>query len=84
MDKIWLKQYPAGVPAEIDINTYKSVKDIFETCSAKFGPRPAFSNMGVSMNRFSMLVDNCVVTKINDEGPGTFEFSDADTMLKAL
>ena len=41
-------------------------------------------NMGMRMNRFSMLVDNGVVKSINIEGPGKFEVSDADTMLKQL
>lgn len=40
--------------------------------------------MGVRMNRFSMLVDNGVVKQLNLEGPGKFEVSDADTMLKQL
>jgi peroxiredoxin len=38
--------------------------------------------MGVRMQRFSMLVDNGVVKTFNLEGPGKFEVSDADTMLK--
>jgi peroxiredoxin len=41
-------------------------------------------NMGVRMNRFSMLVDDGVVKQLNVEGPGKFEVSDADTMLKQL
>ena len=40
--------------------------------------------MGMRMNRFSMLVDNGVVKSVNVEGPGKFEVSDADTMLKQL
>ena len=40
--------------------------------------------MGVRMNRFSMLVDNGVVKSVNIEGPGKFEVSDADTILKQL
>jgi peroxiredoxin len=40
--------------------------------------------MGVRMNRFSMIVDNGVVKALNVEGPGKFEVSDADTMLKQL
>jgi peroxiredoxin len=31
-----------------------------------------------------MLVDNGVVKSINLEGPGKFEVSDADTMLKQV
>jgi long-chain acyl-CoA synthetase len=46
MEKIWLKSYPSGVPAEIDVNTYGSVRDVFEESCAKFGPRRAFSCMG--------------------------------------
>ena len=49
MEKIWLKQYPAGVPAEIDLKRYASVKQIFEDCCAKFADRPAFANMGVEI-----------------------------------
>jgi len=38
--------------------------------------------MGVRCQRFSMLVDNGVVKKLNVEAPGKFEVSDAETMLK--
>jgi peroxiredoxin len=40
--------------------------------------------MGIRSQRYSMLVDNGVVTSLNVEGPGKFEVSDADTMLKQL
>jgi peroxiredoxin len=40
--------------------------------------------MGVRSQRYSMLVDNGVVKSLNIEGPGKFEVSDADTMLKQL
>ena len=30
MEKIWLKSYPPGVPAEIDPSQYSSVADLFE------------------------------------------------------
>ena len=49
MEKIWLKQYPKGVPAEIDINEYSSVRDIFEESVGKFPTRPAFTCMGKSL-----------------------------------
>jgi peroxiredoxin len=41
-------------------------------------------NMGVRSNRYSMLVDNGVVKQLNVEGPGKFEVSDAETMLKQM
>ena len=40
--------------------------------------------MGVRCQRFSMLVDNGVVKTLNIEGPGKFEVSDGETMLKQL
>jgi peroxiredoxin len=40
--------------------------------------------MGVRCQRFSMLVDDGVVKVLNIEGPGKYEVSDADTMLKQL
>ena len=46
MEKPWLKSYPPGVPAEIDSSQYASIRDIFAQSCARFGPAPAFSNMG--------------------------------------
>ena len=46
MEKIWLKSYPPGVPAEIDINQYASLREVLEESCAKFGSRPAYSCMG--------------------------------------
>jgi peroxiredoxin len=40
--------------------------------------------MGVRMNRFSMLVKDGKVATLNVEGPGKFEVSDAETMLKQV
>ena len=40
--------------------------------------------LGVRCQRFSMLVDDGVVKTLNVEGPGKFEVSDGDTMLKQL
>jgi long-chain acyl-CoA synthetase len=49
-DQPWLKSYPKGVPAEIDVNQFSSLKDILEKSCKRFADRPAFSNMGVSMS----------------------------------
>ena len=46
MEKIWLKSYPPGVPAEIDVNEYASLREVLEESCAKFGSRPAYSCMG--------------------------------------
>ncbi len=46
MERIWLKHYPAGVPADIDPNKYQSIRDLFEESVASFGSRPAYYCMG--------------------------------------
>jgi len=40
--------------------------------------------MGVRSQRYSMLVDDGLVKSLNVEGPGKFEVSDAESMLKQL
>jgi peroxiredoxin len=37
--------------------------------------------MGLRSNRYSMLIKDGKVTHLNNEGPGKFEVSDADTLL---
>jgi long-chain acyl-CoA synthetase len=49
-DKVWLKQYPKGVPAEIDYSAYTSIKHLFETCCEKFKDLPAYSNLGLTIS----------------------------------
>src|SRR5437660_12579723 len=45
VEKIWLRSYPKGVPAEIDVNEYASVREVFEESCGKFATRPAFTCM---------------------------------------
>ncbi|MBP8097713.1 MAG: AMP-binding protein, partial [Arenimonas sp.] len=49
VDKFWLKQYPPGVAAEVDINAYASIREILESSCRRFGDLPAYSNMGTSI-----------------------------------
>ncbi|MBE2294792.1 MAG: AMP-binding protein [Phycisphaerales bacterium] len=49
MEKIWLREYPKGVPAEIDLNEFRSLKDILEKSCHRFADLPAYSNMGVTL-----------------------------------
>lgn len=46
MDRIWLKSYPSGVPAEIDVGEYSSVGDLFSKTVARFSSRAAYVCMG--------------------------------------
>jgi long-chain acyl-CoA synthetase len=48
MDKIWLKSYPEGVPAEIDPDQYVSLVQLLEESFVKFADRNAF----VCMDKF--------------------------------
>ena len=50
MEQVWLNSYPAGVPAEIDINEFSSLKDILEKSCTRFADLPAYSNMGVTLS----------------------------------
>jgi len=50
VDRIWVKSYPKGVPAEIDVNLYASVRDVFDHVVAQFGSRPAYTCMGKSIS----------------------------------
>ncbi|MEO8203315.1 MAG: long-chain-fatty-acid--CoA ligase [Betaproteobacteria bacterium] len=50
MEKIWLKSYPPGVPAEVAFDEYKSVGDMFEKCARQFADRPAFHCMGKTIS----------------------------------
>ena len=45
MEKIWLKNYQPGVPAEVNVNEYKSVAEVFEKSVGKYADRPAFACM---------------------------------------
>ena len=50
MKPVWLKSYPPGVPAEVDVDEYRSVGEVFTRTVEKFGPRAAFVNMGTSIS----------------------------------
>jgi len=45
MDKIWLKSYPPGIPAEIDAREFSSIRDILVKSCERFASKPAFTCM---------------------------------------
>ncbi len=49
MERIWLKSYSAGVPAEVDVGAYRSIVDLFEQSVVKFSDKPAFIQMGATL-----------------------------------
>ena len=46
VEKVWLKRYPEGVPAEINPDQYSSLVEMFESSVTQFADQPAFVNMG--------------------------------------
>ena len=50
MDRPWLNSYPQGVNADIDINKYNSVVEIFDSSVKDYASRPAFSNFGKTLS----------------------------------
>lgn len=48
MERIWLKNYPPGVPHDIDTDQYKSLTDLLETAFRDHGDSP----FSVCMNRW--------------------------------
>ena len=58
MEPVWLKHYPQGIPAEVDISRFTSLRDMLEQSCERFHAHPAFTNMGVAitygeLDRFS-------------------------------
>ena len=50
MEKTWLKHYPAGVPAEIDVGLYKSLVELLDESFGKHRDASAYRFMGKSIS----------------------------------
>src|SRR4030095_1959093 len=46
MNKVWLKNYPHCVPAEINPNEYSSLTTLIESSCQRFAQQDAFSSLG--------------------------------------
>ena len=49
-DRIWLKEYPKGVAADVDVQAYASLADLVEKSCARFHDAPAFENLGTTLS----------------------------------
>ncbi len=58
MEKVWLKNYPDGVPAEINPDAYPSINAIFDDSAVHFAERAAFENFGQRLS-FADLDEKC-------------------------
>ena len=50
MEKVWLKSYPSGVPAEINPDAYASICDVFDEAVGRFAERDAYVCMGKAIS----------------------------------
>ncbi|MBP8271390.1 MAG: long-chain-fatty-acid--CoA ligase [Sphaerotilus sp.] len=50
MEKIWLKHYPAGVPAEVDVAGYPSLVALLQESFTNYRERSAYRYMGQSIS----------------------------------
>jgi long-chain acyl-CoA synthetase len=46
MERFWLKNYPKGVPADIDPNQYRSLVQLLDEAFKKYSGQPAYTFMG--------------------------------------
>ena len=49
MDAIWVRSYPPGTPAEVDVDAFASLVAVFEQSCQRFADRPAYHNLGVTL-----------------------------------
>ncbi|MDF2939534.1 MAG: long-chain-fatty-acid--CoA ligase [Gammaproteobacteria bacterium] len=50
MEKVWLKHYPKGIPAEIDYDISETLVKVFQESCKKFADKPAFTCQGTSIS----------------------------------
>jgi long-chain acyl-CoA synthetase len=69
VEKVWLKSYLPGVPAEVDTHKFSSIRDIFAKSVAQYANLPAFTNMDRTLTYaeldrlsrdFGAWLQNCV------------------------
>jgi len=49
MQQLWLKNYPPGVPATVDVGAYRSIGEVFDASVAAYPQRAAYVNMGTAI-----------------------------------
>ncbi|HEX6930381.1 MAG TPA: AMP-binding protein [Gammaproteobacteria bacterium] len=49
VEKVWLKHYPPGAPAEIDSSRFASLRHMLDASFERYRDLPAFTNMGKAL-----------------------------------
>jgi long-chain acyl-CoA synthetase len=69
VSKLWLENYPQGVPAEINLAQYQSITAIFDESCKRFGNKTAFVNMGTSVSYQEMeKLSGCFAAWLQSQG----------------
>jgi long-chain acyl-CoA synthetase len=50
IERVWLEQYPEGVPPEVDYGRHHSLPELFEHSCERFGDLPAYTSMGRTLS----------------------------------
>jgi long-chain acyl-CoA synthetase len=50
VEKVWLHEYPQGVPADIPLDPSLSLVDMADQACARYASQPAFSNLGRTLS----------------------------------
>ena len=58
MEKIWLKNYPEGIPEFVELDQYVSLVQLLEEAAARYSHLPAFENRGVRMSFSALNVES--------------------------
>jgi hypothetical protein len=59
MDKIWLKHYPMGRPAEINPDQYSSLVDLMHQCCSQYGDAALYTNFDKTITFNQLEVRLC-------------------------
>jgi long-chain acyl-CoA synthetase len=57
MDRPWLKLYPPGVPAAVDVQAYPSLAALLDECLGRHAERPALRYMGQDLRHAQLDAD---------------------------
>jgi len=49
VERVWLRNYPAGVPVEVDADRFTSIPGMLAFACGRFAERPAFHNLGTTL-----------------------------------
>jgi long-chain acyl-CoA synthetase len=87
-ERPWLKTYPPGIPADIDLSEYPSINQMFREAVGRYGDHMAFNSFGASLSyrdvdrlsrHFAAFLQNELGVKKGDRiammAPNTFGFA---------